>query len=267
MSTFYAVFRDPGKGRLALRRLIEQGVPTDDLSLVAGSNGRHLMNDLETAARAPGEDASAFVGRADDPIVDRPFPSEPNPEDAYAIAEAPYGGGIDTSSLDDTAETIDQTTDPSSMAEDAIERPEGMTEAKRELHDLDLAVTTGFPTGPPEIDDFAANSSPPIDDVERSLEVISVERLGVVVGSGAFATAALDYADENADDDEDAMMRHFREEGVPDDVAREYLDAIHSGAAVLAVGLIPGEVEPPLIEALADQLGAEAARTFDAPRF
>src|SRR5205085_1392787 len=38
MSTFYAVFRDASRGRQALERLLSEGVPEDDVSLVSGNH-------------------------------------------------------------------------------------------------------------------------------------------------------------------------------------------------------------------------------------
>jgi hypothetical protein len=247
--------------------LLQQGVPEDDLSLVAGNGASQDAKSLERAASTPESDASAFVGRADDPVRDQLIPPAKELEAKFAIAEAPYGGGISTDTLDDSAETVDQATEPNELAEDMLERPEWMTEARRELHDLDMAVMTGFPSSPTTDDTFQSASVLPVDDYDRSLEEIAVERLGVVAGGGAMATAALDYADNDPSNDEDAMMRHFREEGVPDIAAHEYLEAIKHGAAVISVGLIPGEVDAPLVEEVADRLGAESARTYDAPRF
>jgi hypothetical protein len=63
------------------------------------------------------------------------------------------------------------------------------------------------------------------------------------------------------------MMKYFQNEGVPDDTAHAYIDSLDNGKAILAVGLIPGEVESPLIEAVAGEFGAAASEMFDAPRY
>lgn len=270
MSTFYAVFQEPSKARLAVMALLDQGVPTDDISLVAKGDGAVFgkAQPMEASASTHMADASFFVGRDDDPVIDNLIPPQPDPEARFVATEAPIGGGISTGELiNDSAETVDQSLDPNWLAEDSIELDGGPTQAERELHDLDLAVETGFPTTPPVIDDFTPDSVPAVDDLERSLETINVPGFGVVIGSGALATAALDYGDGDASDDKDVMMTHFREEGIPDEIASDYLQALDQGRAILAVGLVPGEVEAPLVETVADQFGAQSAATFDAPRF
>jgi hypothetical protein len=185
----------------------------------------------------------------------------------YAAVESPIGGGISTAFPDDAIESIDQSDDSQSLAEDNIEPGRSVTQAQQELHDLDLAVTTGFPSKPMGLDNVAKSSVPATEDLERSLEAIDVPGFGVVFGSGPLATAALDYGDGDPSDDVPEMMKHFREEGVPDEMATSYISCLDQGQAILAVGLVPGEVEPPLVEAVADQFGASSSATFDAPRY
>jgi hypothetical protein len=265
MSTFYAIFRDPAKGKAVLRQLITSGVPEDDVSFIAGD---HVGNGHVEAPLERMSDATSFVGRDDDPVIDNPDAGVPDREEKYYARESEVGGGISTGELiQDAAETVDQSLDPQADAEDQIEREDGVTQAQIELHDLDLAVETGFPTKLSGLDSFAASSTPPIDDFERSLEQISVPRLGLVCGGGGLATAALDFADDDPSDDESVVMSHLVDDGVPAELAKQYLEAVKDGGAVLAVGLIPGEVEPALVEGLADQFDGELAKTFDAPRF
>lgn len=250
--------------------LVDNGVPTDDISLVARGDQAVFGNgrSFESAAATHLADATSFVGRADDPVIDNLIPKQPDPEEKFVALESPVGPGISTGErINDAAETVDQSNDPNWLAEDSIEPREGITQMDRELHDLDLAVETGFPTTPPVIDDFESSSVLPIDDFERSIDTINVPGFGVVIGTGSLATAALDFGDGDASDDQEVMMTHFREEGVPDDMASEYLEDLKSGKAILAVGLVPGEVEAPLVETVADQFGAAKAATFDAPRF
>jgi len=107
----------------------------------------------------------------------------------------------------------------------------------------------------------------PVEDLERSLEVIDVPGFGVVVGSGPLATAALDYGDGDSAGDGNEIMRYLREEGIPDAAVKDYMAALEEGKAILAVGLVPGEVESPVVEAVADKFGATSSATFDAPRY
>ncbi len=269
MSTFYATFNDPSKARLAVMALIDQGVPTDDISLVAKGNGITFgkSKTWDESADTPMADTSFFVKAPDDPVIDDLLPEGGISEMKYAAKESPVGGGIDTSKLDDSIDSVDQSNDSQWLAEDAMDPGVSPDQTDQELHDLDLAVTTGFPNKPVGMDNFPKSSVPNIEDAERSLETIDVPGFGVVIGGGPLATAVLDFGDGDATDDIPEMMKHFKEEGVPDEVAKSYLDCLDHGEAILAVGLVPGEVEPPLVEAVADQFGEANAATYDAPRY
>jgi len=269
MSTFYATFQDPSRARLAVMALIDQGVPTDDISLVAKGNGIAFGKapNWDQAADTPMADTSFFVKAPDDPIIDRLVPEGNMSEIKYAATESPVGGGIDTSTLDDSIDSVDQSDDSQWLAEDDMDPGVTPDQADQELHDLDMAVNTGYPTKPMGLDNFSTSSVPNIEDAERSLETIDVPGFGVVIGGGPLATAVLDFGDGDSSDDIPEMMKHFKEEGVPDNLAKSYLDCLDKGQAILAVGLVPGEVEPPLVEAVADQFGATNAATFDAPRY
>jgi hypothetical protein len=269
MSTFYAVFQDPTKGRLAVMALLDQGVPTDDISLVAKGVAIAFGKpaSMEEAGNQPMADTTVFVQSPDDPVIDQLVPEGVASETKYAARESDVGGGIETSTLDDSIDSVDQSNDSQWLAEDDIDPGVTPDQADQELHDLDMAVETGYPSKPVGLDNFPTSSVPNIEDLERSLEMIDVPGFGVVIGGGPLATAVLDYGDGDTSDDVPEMMKHFREEGVPDELAKSYLDCLDKGQAILAVGLVPGEVEPPLVEAVADQFGASNAATFDAPRY
>lgn len=265
MSTFYAVFQEPAKARLAAMALINQGVPTDDISLVARGDetafGKPPLPD-ETASQ-PLADATDFVGRNDDPVIDNLIRDGSPTASQYAVVESPYGGGISTSTSDSASPTVDESDDSQWLSESE----DGTTEEEREFHDLNIASNTGFATTATARGLQGMPRSEPIDDIDRSFEAIDIPGFGVVMGTGALATAALDYGDGDPSDDVEVMMKHFTGEGVPQDAAKDYLQALDSGSALLAVGLVPGEVEAPLVEAVADQFGATQSATFDAPRF
>lgn len=241
MSTFYAVFSDPSKARLAVISLLSEGVPTDDISLVAR-----------------GDSSNAFVNTAEETET-----SAVNEQ----MPESPVGMGISSAEFNDAADSVDQTDDPQWLAEDSLEMQAGESQADLELRDLDMAVNTGYPTTPEDMDRREGETMAAPESATEGLEAITVPGFGIVIGAGPLATAALDYGDGDPSDDVEEMMKHFREEGVPDDVAQTYVSALDKGEALLAVGLIPGEVEPPLVETVAEQFGGKTAATFDAPRY
>ncbi len=265
MSTFYAVFQDPAKARLAAMALINQGVPTDDISLVArGSQAAFgKAPTADQSAEQPMADATDFVGRDDDPVIDNPNANRNEMPTGYAVVESTVGGGISTATSDASAATVDESDDSQWLAE-----PEdGNTEEEKDFHELNIASNTGFDTaaGPRGVQSMPRNL--PIDDIDRSLDAIDVPGFGMVMGGGSLATAALDYGDGDSTDDTQEMMKHFREEGVAEETANGYLKALDAGQALMAIGLVPGQVESPLVEAVADQFGATQSATFDAPRY
>jgi len=269
MSTFYAVFQNPAKARLALMDLLNQGVPTDDISLVSRGDGAAFGKSLAMDDSVkPLSDASYFVGGPDDPVRDEQFPNAHDTELKYAAVESPIGGGIASDQADDAIASLDESDDSQSLAEDEMDDEASLsTQAERELRDLDLAVTTGFPNKPEPLERTPRSMVYPVEDLERSLEVIDVPGFGVVVGSGPLATAALDYGDGDSAGDGNEIMRYLREEGIPDAAVKDYMAALEEGKAILAVGLVPGEVESPVVEAVADKFGATSSATFDAPRY
>jgi hypothetical protein len=269
MSTFYAVFQDPAKGRLAVMALLGQGVPTDDISLVARGDRTAFgkaPTPEETGSR-PMADATSFVNTANDPVIDEMSPQGSMSEMKYAAVESPIGGGISTGSPSDAGGTVDESDDSQWLAEDNLEPGVSASQGDREVHDLELAIDTGFPTKTMGLDGTSKSSVPAIEDLERSIDAIDIPGFGVVIGSGPLATAVLDYGDGDPSDDMPEMMKYFRDEGVPDETAHSYLDFLDKGQAILAVGLVPGEVESLLVEAVADEFGAFASATFDAPRY
>ena len=265
MSTFYAVFKDPAKARLAAMALINQGVPTDDISLVARGDQAAFGKapSPDQSGEQPMADATDFVGRDDDPVIDNLNTNRNETPDGYAVVEAPFGGGISTSTSDSASPTVDESDDSQWLAESDSHE----SEEEKDFHDLNIAANTGFDTlaGPRGIQ--AMPRTVPIDDLDRSLDAIDVPGFGMVMGGGALATAALDYGDGDPTDDVDEMMKHFRSEGVPDETASDYIKALDAGQALMAIGLVPGEVESPLVEAVADQFEATQSATFDAPRY
>jgi hypothetical protein len=72
MSTFYAVFQDPARARLAVMALLDQGVPTDDISLVSRGSGAAFGKapTVEQSGNQPMADTTSFVQSPDDPVID-----------------------------------------------------------------------------------------------------------------------------------------------------------------------------------------------------
>jgi hypothetical protein len=74
MSTFYATFENSREGRETVDELLRDGVPPENISLVAlvrgGTKGEGLVLEPDSLG-----DASFFVGRSDDPEQSPEFPT------------------------------------------------------------------------------------------------------------------------------------------------------------------------------------------------
>ncbi len=259
MSTFIATYPDVPSAQQALRSLLGDGISSDDISLVAHSEGNQTSMEAGTGRLA---DATYLVGRDDDPI-DSPTPAGDEYRTSY-LAESNIGGGIATSSPDDDVSQVAEMDDSQSAAEDMISPPEDRPYSRHEVDDLQETLKSGFPTTVPEIDGPAPLG--PDHEADESVYTIAIPGFGLVIGGGALATVALDFAGSSQEG-----RNHFKSflenEGVPGSEASSMLETLEAGGAVLSISIIPGETNPDAIEALAHQTGATTAALYDAPRF
>ena len=84
--------------------------------------------------------------------------------------------------------------------------------------------------------------------------------------SRALATAALDLSNGHAEDRQ-PLIAHLRDEGMTEDEANDFIQGFRDGKTLLAVAIVPGEIEAPYVEQLAENHGASYAMTCDAPRY
>ena len=268
MSTFYATFRDVSAARAMIDELVRGGVQPDDISLVAH---KALVGDDESTGEMRERsgsvgDATAFVGRNDDPVVDTLVPRSKDYTD-YPTIEASPIGGIDTSDSATNVDSVDQADDSQEQA-DLMTYPRGDTsQSEHERDDFNLALHTGFPTPVPVIDDIRDGTSAIQDRLDEALETIVVPGFGMVMGGGALATAALDFINHDGDANPEAIVSHLKDEGVPETRARVYRDAFQQGGAVLAIAVNPGSVKEGDVERIAERHRAENPALYDAPRY
>ncbi|HTQ10244.1 MAG TPA: hypothetical protein VMI31_09255 [Fimbriimonadaceae bacterium] len=256
MSTFYAALPDSVSAQLLVRRLLDDGLELDDISLVAPKGA-----DIERVGPPSTGDASYFVGRRDDPS--HPLVDESAPDADYMSARiSRVGGGISTSDTGSNVDQIQDMDDSQEAAEEEAWPDDDTSHGRHELDDLDRAVMTGFPTPVTPIDnDFASPTEP-----DRSLEPVLVRGVGVVFGGGDMATAAFDWEGKNGEPDGAAFLTYLQDEGVPPGVANELLSAYGNGSAILAVAIVPAVDEDALEEA-AERYGAVTTGFFGAPRY
>ncbi len=95
--------------------------------------------------------------------------------------------------------------------------------------------------------------------------MFNVPGLGVVMGGGDLATAALDAGDKARGIN--AVLLHFREHDVDDTTSKVLLETLASGGAILSVELSGGSDQAIRLETLADKFCAVTSVTGGAPRY
>jgi hypothetical protein len=260
MSTFFAAFPDLTLAERVISKLLSQGVPPDDISVLAHVSEERLKSglgvppqEMQTALT----DASYYVGRPDDPAQP---PKSKAPRDY--LEQSDIGYGISSSSPNDDVSSVDEMDDSQSAAEALLEPSELRSYGSREDEGLEEAADGKFPTRVPEIDDFRQDFGPDSTDVARSLESVEVPRFGLVMGGGALATAAISREGASTD-----LMNFLQDEGMSVSEAQDFLSEFRRGKTILAVAVVPGEVDAPRVEELAETEGADVAVTRDAPRY
>ena len=259
MSTFFASFDDLQSARNMLDELVRGGVRPDDVSLVT----RQVVNNDRPMSVG---DATAFVGRKDDPVVDSLIPPHnKNLADLSTTVQAMGTMGIDTSHIGDDVESVDQNDDSQWASEGMLEPPRMTSQSEHERDDLGYALLTGFPTTVPLQDDVIDSEGGRQDQFSESLEVVSIPGGGTVIGGGALATAGIDAVGLSGD--VSGLEAFLRDEGLGREAVEEFCCALGDNKVLVAVGVAPGEVREEAIESIAERWGAKNGCLFDAPRF
>lgn len=256
MSTFYAAFPDSVAAQQVMRQLVTDGIQLDDISLITAHG-----DDIEAGAPPSTGDASYFVGRADDPAHD--IVDESSPGADYEAAEVSnIGGGISTSDSDTDVDSVDQMEDSQTAAEDQLYPRNDASNSSHEMDDLNRAVRTGFPTPVTPLD---SEMPGPNSEDDRSLEPVVVPGVGLILGGGDLATAAMDWKGKDGPDPS-LFLTYLQDEGVPPSQANELLQLFGNGGAIMAVALVP-EVDEEALEVVVERNGAVTSGSFGAPRY
>ena len=211
-------------------------------------------------------DATSFVGRSDDPAREAAPP--PHAEIAELTTTAVSRiSPIDTSDTATDVESVDQMDDSQNETENLISPHDGVSHSTHEKDDLALTVTTGYPTPPSSFSDDLSDPFVSAEQNSDSLEVLQIPGLGLVIGGGALATAALDFAKDGQANNLDPLVQHLQDEGVPSGAARDYVTAFKKGRAIVAVNVTPGKLDEQAVEDICERNGAENGALYDAPRY
>jgi hypothetical protein len=258
MSTLIASFPDLSTARNVLKSLLSDGMSPDDISLIGG----HLEGRAGEGSPGLGKlgDASVIVGREDDPME-----SEDNGR--ASLAESNVGGGISTSGPDDDVSDVGEMDDSQSAEDSQSGLSDNQSTDDRESDELRRAFNTGFPTGVAGVDSSGGSRITPDHDLDGSLDTMTIPGFGYVMGGGALATIALDFADLPPIESCNTFRSFLEGEGVSEEIADSMLLNVRDGGAVLAVEIVPGAANPDAIEDLATKAGATKVGLFDSPRY
>lgn len=266
MSHLYAAFTDAAAAQAAYAALLRSGATTEDVSLVVRRLDEVLESGPPLLAENRLEDATAFVGRADDPeptdLTDLNDPAN----DIRVLTESPIGGGIATDTRDDSVSGIEEMDDSQSAAEDMISPPLDRPASRHEVDDLQLTLETGFPTPVPTIDK-EGELLPDDPDADLKADTLAVPGFGVVAGLGGLATACLDWADPGERDIRESLVNYLYEEGMGETQAQRYADRLHDGGALLEVTLHPDRLNPDAVRGVVEAQSPDEASEIEGRRF
>jgi hypothetical protein len=264
MSTFYASFGSLDRAKGAVHELVSGGVDPDDLSLVSCKHG-DANGEMRELVSSVG-DATVFVGRNDDPIRDFPVSRRADITELTSI-EMSRLSPIDTSNKDTDVDSFDQMEDSQNEYELQIHTHDGISQGTHEGDEIALSLITGFPTPVPTLDDVKPGDLARQEQFDDRIETIEIPGFGVVVGGGLLATAALDFVRQDGSCDADGLVAQLKDEGVPEDVAKNLQSAFQKGDSILAVLVTPGAINEDAVEEIAERNGGLNFGLFDAPRY
>lgn len=262
MSTLYCSFSDAATALRLAAAILEDGVMPDDISVLTQPTHDAIhRDDIFKVPVSHLTDATDFVGAADDPHQQPDLNNGRAAQLESSFEESAIGGGISTATPDDSIASVDQSDDSQSLAEEqSFGHP---SEEVFEESDVERSLVTGFPTNLNENrDDQAREES--TENLDASLETLVVPGVGVVMGGGELATAALAVTDRR---NLEPIRAHLRDQGVKSRMADDLIEAFMNGGTVLAIALTRGRREESVLEELMLKGGAEMVETVGAPRF
>jgi hypothetical protein len=259
--TLFAAFCNPGSGERAFSDLLDIGVQPEDLSLVISSkaNGGQA---IETSDRAVVYDAGSVNGLNNFVAGHQRIENE-----GSFVHESSIGGGISTSSRNDSVSGVEEMDDSQKAAEDELYPETGRPYSYQEAHDVAEAANKGFfNTTEPDEPTIGAIGGPD-DGPEITFDVssINVNGIGRVIGDGTLATLATGAAVAANTGGESAvgLSDYLVDAGVPSEEVDDFYAPFSEGGAILAATIRPGDANALTAEELLTRLGAAVVRTYN----
>lgn len=242
MATIYASFNDPALAEKAAGALLDYGVRSEDISVIA-----HEKYGTSRATGTMFEDrASATVDPA---YSDRIVADVDNAavSSDYNTTVVDRNIGTDPIDRDDSVVTRDRATDESHIegaAKGGISTTTPGDAASGAVKGAGIGLGVG---------------------VMAALAALMVPGFGLVLGGGALATAIAGAAGATAAGAvAGGTFGYLKDQGVPDEVATEYNKAFESGGAILAVNVPSGDVDSATAETVLAKYGANNVGSYGA---
>jgi hypothetical protein len=250
--TVYASFQDPVTAEELVGALLDEGVSPEDISLIAHSRHSSRFRQAPEALEVvdAGETKEEMIGN---PRLEK--------EGSFRY-ESSVGGGISTSSREDSVSSVDEMDNGQEVAERMSRPVRGLSYGSEEALDIAEAAVTGFfhttkPEGQP---DFAGENEPaePFSEADE-LDPIVVPGVGLVMGGGVLATDVLGagVAVERGGDLPASLANYLVDQQVRGDIAALMIEDLDGGGAILAVALPLEHIRPERITELMERAGGK----------
>lgn len=264
LPTVFASFDNPEVAQRLLGALLEAGIAPEDLSLVIKEGDNLRIDEAEQFEESGAGMAMVDSGEAAPQMIGNPGGQT---EGSYTF-ESQVGGGISTSTRDDSVSGVEEMDDSQSAAEDMTYPASAQSFSSQERFDVAQGANTGFfNTTKPGPEGLGVN--PEQDDIlpeESELTSLIVPGLGLVIGDGNLATSVIGagVATERGGNPAADMKDYLTDQDVPNDLAWMLAKDFEEGGAVLAVAAPPGGADFDVIQGILENVGARNVQMVEA---
>jgi hypothetical protein len=255
--TVFASFTDPAIAERMVGALLEAGVAPEDISVVVKGEDRAFF---EGGAGELGESGEGLA------LVDASeshtslFGSPRVETEGSYTYESRIGGGISTSSSEDSVSGVEEMDESQEAAEQMSYPASASSYSSNEDFDVSQGANTGFfnTTKPgPE----GLGSQPDVEPLvtgESDLTSLHVPGLGTVIGDGALATEVIGagMATERGGNPAATMQDYLIDQAISRDQAWLLANDFEQGGAVLSVAVPPGTLDADAIQQVLENIGA-----------
>jgi hypothetical protein len=260
----YASFKDGERAEMAVGGLLDAGVAAEDISAVVNrkeireSDGGEVRETAEGLAMVDSGETGELGGAS---RVQR---------EGSMRFESHIGGGIATSTREDSVSGVEEMDDSQEFAEN-MSYPDAGSYSSQEARDVAEGANTGyFDTTKPQNESLYGERTEEIGMTLSSgddLESLIVPGLGLVLGSGPLATAVLGagLATESGGAPAASLADYLQDQGVEKGLSYQLSKDFEEGGAIIAVAAPVGQVQQESVETVLNGYGATRLETVETP--